>query len=94
MNKQLSFRKYFGDNYKYFERNESPIKDSNNITFHNRRSPAHVFGYENYFILENSNNRLLQFKRGVLMHNELYTTEYEVESKFIEIIQNLQVFLF
>ena len=59
MHKQLSFRKYFGDNYKYFERNESPIKDSNNITFHNRRSPAHVFGYENYFILENSNNRLI-----------------------------------
>ena len=59
MHKQLSFIKYFGDNYKYFERNESPIKDSNNITFHNRRSPAHVFGYENYFILENSNNRLI-----------------------------------
>ena len=57
--RKLSFRKYFGDNYKYFERNESPLKDFNNTTFHNRRSPAHVFGYENYFILENSNNRLI-----------------------------------
>ena len=55
--KQLSFRKYFGDNYKYFERNLSPLKENN--TFHNRRSPAHVFGYENYLILEDAKNRLL-----------------------------------
>ena len=55
--KQLSFRKYFGDNYKYFERNLSPLKENN--TIHNRRSPAHVFGYENYFILEDAKDRLL-----------------------------------
>jgi len=55
--KQLSLRKYFGDNYNYFERNESPVKIDK--TFHKRRSPAHVFGYENYIILEDSNDRLV-----------------------------------
>ena len=55
--KQLSIRKCFGDNYKYFERNESPLKVDK--TFHNRRSPAHVFGYENYFIIDDSNDRLI-----------------------------------
>ena len=55
--KQLSLRKYFGDNYKYFERNESPLKIDK--TFHRRRSPAHIFGYENYFIIEDSNDRLI-----------------------------------
>ena len=46
--KQLSIRKCFGDNYKYLERNESPLKIDKII--HNRRSPAQVFGYEKYFI--------------------------------------------
>ena len=55
--KQLSIRKCFGDNYKYFERNESPVKIDK--TFHNRRSPAKVFGYENYFIIDDSNDRLI-----------------------------------
>ena len=54
--KELNLRTYFGDNYNYFERNESPIKVDK--TFHNRRSPAHVFGWEKYFIIEDSNDRL------------------------------------
>ena len=62
--KQLSIRKCFGDNYKYFERNESPLKIDK--TLHNRRSPAKVFGYEKYFIIDESNDRLIatnQFRR-------------------------------
>ena len=55
--KQLSLRKYFGDNYNYFERNESPVKVDK--TFHSRRNPAHVYGYENYIILEDTNDRLV-----------------------------------
>ena len=56
--KQLSHRKYFGDNYRYFERNESPIKEDN--TFHKRRNPFYVFGYENFLILEDSNSKLVE----------------------------------
>lgn len=55
--KQLSLRKYFGDNYKYFERNESPNKKDR--IFHKRRSPAHVFGWENFAILKDTNDRLI-----------------------------------
>ena len=55
--KKLSLRKDFGDNYQYFERNESPYKIDK--TFHNRRSPVHVFGYENYFIIDETNDRLI-----------------------------------
>ena len=82
MHKQLSFRKYFGDNYKYFERNESPIKDSNNITFHNRRSPAHVFGYENYFILENSNNRLIVSPWPIISKTRRLNSEENIRKYF------------
>ena len=55
--RKLSLKKNFGDNYKYFERNESPLKD--NKTFHFRRSPVHVYGYENYLIIEDSNHNLV-----------------------------------
>ena len=80
--KQLSFRKYFGDNYKYFERNESPIKDCNNTTFHNRRSPAHVFGYENYFILENSNNRLIVSPWPIISKTRRLNSEENIRKYF------------
>lgn len=75
--KQLSFRKYFGDNYKYFERNLSPLKENN--TFHNRRSPVHVFGYENFFILEDAKNRLLVSPSPIRRKKRRTNSEINVE---------------
>ena len=80
--RQLSFRKYYGDNYKYFERNISPLKNGNNKTFHNRRSPAHVFGYEHYFILENSNNRLIISPWPIIGRKRRINSEENVRKYF------------
>jgi hypothetical protein len=79
---QFRVRRNFGDNYKYFERNISPLKNCNNKTFHNRRSPAHVFGYEHYFILENSNNRLIVSPWPIIGRKRRINSEENVRKYF------------
>ena len=56
--RKLSQKKDLGDNYKYYQRADikSPLRfDKNNINYinHIRRSPVHVYGYENYIIKDN-----------------------------------------
>ena len=60
--RRLSEKKDLGDNYKYYERAEikSPLRnrknnDTNHINHinHIRRSPVHVYQYENYIIKDN-----------------------------------------
>jgi hypothetical protein len=50
---QYRVRRNFGDNHKYFERNEvrSPCKYEK--TYHFRRTPTHVYGNQNYIIKDN-----------------------------------------
>ena len=51
-------RKDFGDNYQYYERNEVTTLSNEKIK-HIRRSPVHVYGFENY-ILKNNKKVLLK----------------------------------
>ena len=60
-------RKDFGDNYRYLERNELKTTISNEKTNHIRRSPVHVYGFENYIIKDNKKILLQSPIKGKLI---------------------------
>ena len=64
---QFRVRRNFGDNYKYFERNEvrSPCKYEK--TYHFRRSPVHVYGNQNYIIKDNKKIFLNTLPKGKII---------------------------
>ena len=50
---KISPRRDFGDNYRYYERKEVKIPKKDGKINHIRRSPVHVYGFQNYIMKDN-----------------------------------------
>ena len=51
--RKYSSKKYLGDNYKYYERKDTKTPIKSEKINHIRRTPAHVYGFENYIMKNN-----------------------------------------
>jgi len=71
--KLMSSRRDFGDNYKYYERNEDKSIKRNEKVNHIRRSPVHVYGFQNYIMKDNK---------------KIYLKTPPIKSKLIRIYRN------
>ena len=70
---KLSSRTDFGDNYRYYERNEDKSIKKNGKVNHIRRSPVHVYGFQNYIIRDNK---------------KIYLKTPQIKGKLIRIYRN------
>ena len=83
---QYRVRRNFGDNYKYFERNEvrSPCKYEK--TYHFRRSPIHVYGNQNYIIKDNKKIFISTLPKGKIIR--LYRNNINNCNKEFKTVKN------
>ena len=51
--RKFSSKKDFGDNYKYYERKEAKTPIKTEKINHIRRTPVHIYGFENYILKDN-----------------------------------------
>ena len=87
---QFRVRRNFGDNYKYFERNEvrSPCKYEK--TYHFRRSPVHVYGNQNYIIKDNKKIFINTLPKGKIIR--LYRNNMNNCNKESKTVKNKRFF--